>query len=155
MDVRIIPYESRYQRDFKTLNEEWIVSYFEMEEEDHKTLDNPEEYILQKGGFIFVALYNGEVVGVCALLKDARGHYDYELAKLAVNPKYRGKKTGFLLVQSVINKAKELGASKIFLESNTLLEPAIHLYRKFGFKEVTGYSSPYKRVDIIMELIIT
>lgn len=51
-NVRIIPYESHYHEVFKTLNEEWISTNFEIEEADHKALDNPEEYILQNGGHI-------------------------------------------------------------------------------------------------------
>jgi len=34
-----------------------------MEESDFKALDQPEEYILSKGGFILVALYNHLVAG--------------------------------------------------------------------------------------------
>lgn len=63
------------------MNEEWISNYFVMEEADYKALDNPEEYILDKGGRIFVALYKGEPVGVCALIKMFDDEYDYEMAK--------------------------------------------------------------------------
>lgn len=52
-----------------------------MEEADYKALDNPQEYILDKGGQIFVALYKGEPVGVCALIKMFNDEYDYEMAK--------------------------------------------------------------------------
>lgn len=54
--VQIVRYEPKYQSVFKSLNEEWISRYFEMEETDYKALDNPQEYILDKGGAIFVAL---------------------------------------------------------------------------------------------------
>lgn len=40
-----------------------------MEETDYKALEHPQEYILDKGGFIFVALYQDEPVGVSALCK--------------------------------------------------------------------------------------
>jgi len=52
-----------------------------MEKVDHKALDDPEKYILQNGGFIFVALYKDELVGVRSLLKMCDGYYDFELAK--------------------------------------------------------------------------
>lgn len=51
--------------------------------------------------------------------------YDYELAKLAVSPKVQGKGIGVLLCEAVVNKAKELGGKRIFIESNTRLKPAI------------------------------
>lgn len=151
-NIQIVEYHSKYKSAFKTLNLEWISKYFEMEEADYKVLDNPEEYILNKGGKILVALYNDEPAGVCALIKMEDPNYDYEMAKMAVSPKAQGKKIGWLLGQAVINSAKELGALKIYLESNTRLQPAINLYHKMGFQEITGHSSPYQRVDIQMEL---
>lgn len=151
-DVQIVAYEPKYKSDFKSLNEEWISIYFEMEESDHKALDNPEEYILDKGGKIFVALYNNEPLGVCAILKMDDPNYDFELAKMAVSPKAQGKNIGWLLGQAVINSAKELGASKIYLESNTILKPAINLYYKLGFQKIAGHPTPYKRCNIQMEL---
>lgn len=151
-DIRIVEYQPQYKTAFKALNEEWISRYFEMEETDYKALDNPEGYILSKGGKIFVALYRGEPLGVCALIKMNDPEYDFEMAKMAVSPEAQGKKMGWLLGQAVIQAAKAAGASKIYLESNTLLQPAINLYYKLGFEKITGYPSPYKRVDIQMEL---
>ncbi|MNG87479.1 Acetyltransferase (GNAT) family protein [compost metagenome] len=123
-----------------------------MEEADYKALDNPEDYILAKGGKIFVALYNSEPLGVCALMKMDDPNYDFELAKMAVSPKAQGKNIGWLLGQAAIYSAKDLGASKIYLESNTILKPAINLYYKLGFNKIVGHSTPYKRCNIQMEL---
>ena len=150
--VEVVAYEPKYQAAFKDLNEEWIRTYFEMEEADHKALDSPEGYILQKGGQIFVALYEGKPLGVCALIKMDDPDYDYELAKMAVSPEAQGKNIGWLLGQAVVNAAKKLGASKLYLESNTKLKPAINLYHKLGFEKVVGRSTPYKRCNIQMEL---
>lgn len=151
-DVQIVEYEQKYQSAFKALNKEWISTYFEMEEADYKALDNPEEYILNKGGKIFVALYNDEPLGVCAIMKMDDPNYDFELAKMAVSPKAQGKSIGWLLGQAIIKSAKELGASKLYLESNTILKPAISLYYKLGFQKITGHPTPYKRCNIQMEL---
>jgi len=153
-NVEIISYESKYREVFRQLNEDWIKTYFEMEEADYKALDNPEGYILKNGGYIFIALYKGEPVGTCALLNLNNDDYDFELAKMAVNPQLRGKNIGFLLGEAALKKAKESGANKIYLESNTLLAPAIKLYSKLGFKKVPGHDTPYKRCNIQMELIL-
>ncbi|MGC4234718.1 MAG: GNAT family N-acetyltransferase [Niabella sp.] len=152
--IQIVEYEPQYQSVFKLLNEEWISAYFEIEEADIKVLGNPETYILNKGGEIFVALYNGEPVGVCALIKMDDPDYDFEMGKMAVSPKAQGKNIGWLLGQAIINKAKESGASKIYLESNTILKPAINLYYKMGFQKISGRPTPYKRANIQMELVI-
>ncbi len=150
--VQIVEYNDEYQSVFRALNEEWISSYFKMEAADYKALDNPKEYILDNGGKIFVALYDNEPVGVCALIKMDDPDYDFELAKMAVSNKCQGKNIGWLLGQAVTNAAKELGASKIYLESNTILKPAINLYQKLGFSKVVGRPTPYERCNIQMEL---
>ncbi|MBA4744334.1 GNAT family N-acetyltransferase [Muricauda sp. TY007] len=151
----IVPYSETYKDAFRSLNEEWITKYFQMEEMDRVALHHPKEYILDKGGYIAVALINGEPVGVCALIPCQYAGYDFELSKMGVSPKAQGKGIGKLLGQHIIDKAKGLGAQKIFLESNRKLAPALSLYKKLGFKEMTKISSPYARSDIQMELTIT
>lgn len=152
-DVTIVKYNPVYHTAFKTLNEEWISTYFELEEADRQALENPDQYILNPGGKIFVALYHGEPVGVCALIKMNDPDYDYELAKMAVSPKAQGKNIGYLLGQSAIDEARKIGAKALYLESNTILKPAINLYYKLGFQKITGHVSPYKRCNIQMSLI--
>ncbi|WP_267401808.1 MULTISPECIES: helix-turn-helix domain-containing GNAT family N-acetyltransferase [unclassified Chryseobacterium] len=151
-EVEIVEYEEKYQQAFKDLNEEWISTYFEMEEADYKALDHPKEYILDKGGKILVALYQNETVGVCALIKMNDPKYDFEMAKMAVSPRVQGKSIGWLLGQAIVKKAKEMGGSTLYLESNTILGPAINLYYKLGFEKVAGNPSPYKRANIHMVL---
>ena len=148
--VEIIDYSTEFHEDFKRLNYEWIEKYFKLEENDHQSLNNPYEKILKPGGHIFMARYNGEIVGTCALIKI--NDDTYELAKMAVKESARGKNIGWLLGQATANKAHELGAKKVFLESNTLLEPAINLYHKLGFQKVVGQPSSYERCNIQMEL---
>ncbi len=123
-----------------------------MEEMDYIALDNPKEYILDKGGAILVALYGNMPLGICALIPIPHLPYDFEMAKMAVSPKAQGKGIGKLLGKAVIAKAKELGAKSVYLESNTKLSPAINLYRKLGFKEIEGIQAAYNRVDIQMVL---
>lgn len=152
--IKIIPYHKKYKSIFKSLNEEWISHYFQMEEVDYKVLDYPEEYILSKGGSIFVGLLEGEPLGVCALIKMEDSEYDFELAKMAVSPIARGKYLGFSLATYAIEFARNGGAKSIFLETNSKLAPAIALYKKLGFKDVPIKHSPYSRVDIQMALQI-
>lgn len=154
-ETRIIPYSDIYAAAFKSLNEEWITKYFEMEKMDYKSLDHPKEYILDKGGYIAVALLNNEPVGVCALVPCVFDGYDLELVKMGVSPKAQGKGIGKLLGQHIIEKAKKMGVNAIFLESNRVLAPTISLYEKLGFKEVFGIKSRYARSDIKMELLLT
>jgi len=153
-EVHLLAYEPQYQADFKRLNIEWIEQYFRVEEADLKALDHPDEYILQRGGHILLAEYQGQIVGACALLK--MNDDTYELAKMAVSPTAQGLGIGFRLGQAAIEKARSLGARRLYLESNTKLAPAINLYHKLGFeKTVAGQPSPYERCNIQMELLLT
>jgi DNA-binding MarR family transcriptional regulator/N-acetylglutamate synthase-like GNAT family acetyltransferase len=154
LKVEIVDYKPAYRKAFRDMNEEWISRYFKMEAADYKALDNPKGYILDKGGFILVAMYNGEPAGVCALVKMDDPMFDFELAKMAVSPKFQGHHIGYKLGLAAIEKAKAEGASRIYLESNTLLKPAIRLYDKLGFVKLTGRPSPYERCNIQMELAI-
>jgi DNA-binding MarR family transcriptional regulator/GNAT superfamily N-acetyltransferase len=150
--VRIVPYAPKYQSAFRELNVEWISKYFKMEEADYKSLDHPQSYILDRGGHILVALYKEEPVGVCALIKMDDPEFDFELAKMAVSPKAQGMNIGWLLGNAAIEKARSLGAKALYLESNTVLKPAINLYHKLGFVKVAGRETPYERANIQMKL---
>ena len=149
-DVRIVEYQDVHQRAFKALNVEWIQQHWELEAADYEILDHPREYVLEKQGHIFIAVLGEHVVGTCALLKMPDD--SYELAKMAVAESVRGQGVGNRLGLRVIEQAKALNAIRIFLESNTILDPAIALYRKLGFKEIVGQDSPYERCNIQMEL---
>ncbi len=123
-----------------------------MEKPDREASDNPKKYILDQEGHILVALNGSKVVGVCALIKREDLGNTYELAKMAVSPKSRGQNIGWLLGKAVIEKARQLKAKRLFLESNTILTPAIHLYYKLGFKKIKGPPTHYERCNIQMEL---
>jgi DNA-binding MarR family transcriptional regulator/GNAT superfamily N-acetyltransferase len=150
--ISIVDYSPEYQNAFGELNKAWIIQYFKMEEADYRSLDHPKEYILDKGGYILVAIYEGKPIGTCALIK--MDEHTFELAKMAVAPEAKGKGIGYLLGKSAISKAKESGAGKLYLESNTILKPAIELYHKLGFKKITGRPSPYERSNMQMELML-
>ncbi|MBD1910123.1 GNAT family N-acetyltransferase [Leptolyngbya sp. FACHB-16] len=148
--IKILDYTPDYQQNFKQLNCAWIEKYFILEDADYESLDHPDKKILQPGGHIYLAQYNGEIVGTCALIKMTDD--TFELAKMAVSEEAQGKGIGWQLGQAAITKARELGAKTLYLESSTILEPAIKLYQKLGFRKVTGRPTPYKRCNIQMEL---
>jgi GNAT superfamily N-acetyltransferase len=151
--VEVVPYEPSYHAAFRRLNEAWISRYFRIEPPDTRVLEAPQEQILDKGGHILVAVRNSEPVGVCALLRvDAE---TFELAKMAVAEHARGLGVGARLGESAIATARDAGALRLILESNTILTPAMALYRKLGFVEVTGAHSEYARCNIHMELSLT
>jgi len=150
--VNILDYEPSLAKYFKSLNIEWINTYFTVEEHDLEQLNHADTHILNDGGIIIFAGINNEIAGTCALIKT--GDNEYELAKMAVDPKYRGRKIGNALMEAIIKKAIELGAKRLWLESNTKLLPALTMYEKFGFKEIPIDNSPFSRANIRMELFL-
>jgi len=151
MNIEIISFEQKYREDFRKLNEEWLQKYFVVESFDQHQLANPESEILDKGGRIFFAKYGDQIVGTASLLKE---HDSYELAKRDVKETFKGHGIGNLLMKHCIEEAQKLGSEKVILLSNRSLIPAIGMYKKFGFTEVTvDENTPYERCNIKMELL--
>lgn len=150
-DIKITTYNDNYKKDFASLNLEWIEEYFTIEEMDRKYLYNPVENIIKKGGEIFFLVEQQQVKGTCAAINHGSGIY--EIGKMAVVKSSRGKGFGKILLETAINYARQKGANKIIIVSNTKLETAINLYKKYGF-EVTrlGQNPDYERGNIEMTL---
>ena len=148
-EIQIRDYTPAHQPSFERLNREWIEKYFWMEPVDFDVLQSPEEHIIKQGGSIIMAEFANEIAGTVALKRVSEKVFEF--TKMAVDEKFRGKKVGQALAEAAIEKAKNKGADKIILYSNTLLAPAIALYKKIGFKEIP-VDGPYKRSNIKMEL---
>lgn len=154
MPIKIIPFHKQYAEDFYNLNIEWLNTFFDVEPFDEEVLSKPEFYIIDKGGHIFFAQLNQVIVGTLALMP-TKENTVFELTKMAVSPNHRGFKIGQLLMQHCIDFAKNKQFKSLILYSNTKLENAIYIYRKYGFIEIpVEENSPYKRSNIKMELTI-
>jgi ribosomal protein S18 acetylase RimI-like enzyme len=150
--VEIIPFSPDLKDPIKILNKEWLQKYFRVEEKDEIVLSNPQEEIIDKGGLIFYAKYNDEIVGTVSLMKV--NDSTFELSKMAVSEQAQGLGIGNKLLVHCLAVAKENNIQKLFLYSNRKLLPAIHLYEKFGFTEVPLEGGIYERADIKMEKIM-
>lgn len=148
--LEIIDYSNDLKDQIKLLNYEWLQKYFRVEKGDILSLSNPKEEIIDKGGFIFYAKIGAEIVGTASLLR--KGDHTFELGKMAVTAAVQGKGIGKRLLEHCLAVAKEQAAEKLILYSNTQLGAAIHLYEKYGFKEVEMEQGLYERADIKMEL---
>lgn len=155
MAVTIVDYDDRRHREaFKSLNERWIGELFEIEPADIYELSHPAENIVDKGGFIFMAEMDGKPVGSFALMRSARPKYDYELVKFAVDPRAQGMGVGRLLMERCMEKAREVGARRLLIETNRRCEAAIHLYALYGFEEIPVAHTEFVRADVHMERIL-
>ncbi len=151
--VEIVEFEPKFAADFGRLNYEWIEKYFVVERHDREILDHPQEYVIERGGQIFMAVADGNAIGTVAMIP--AGDDVLELTKMSVAPEFRGRGIANLLMKASIEYAAAAGARTVFLESHRKLETAITLYRKFGFVETPlDPNSEYARADIRMELAI-
>ncbi|MFH6949957.1 GNAT family N-acetyltransferase [Flavobacterium sp. FlaQc-51] len=150
--VEIIPFSPDLKDPIKILNKEWLQKYFRVEEKDEIVLSNPQEEMIDKGGLIFYAKYNDEIVETVSLMKV--NDSTFELSKMAVSDQAQGLGIGNILLVHCLAVAKENNIQKLFLYSNRKLLPAIHLYEKFGFTEVPLEGGIYERADIKMEKIM-
>ncbi|HQZ82032.1 MAG TPA: GNAT family N-acetyltransferase [Pyrinomonadaceae bacterium] len=151
--VEIVEFEPKFAADFGQLNYEWIEKYFAVEQHDREILDHPQEYVIERGGQIFMAVVDGKAVGTVALIPF--GADVFELTKMSVSPDFQGRGIANSLMQACIEYARRKGTRTVFLESHRKLETALTLYRKFGFVELPiDPNSEYARADIRMELAI-
>ena len=152
-NLKIVPFNKDYKPAFEFLNRAWIEEYFVMEEEDLKTLQNPESYVLEKEGEIFFAILDGEVVGTAAMIQTDKGIY--ELAKMAVARQFQGLGIGKKLLKRCVDFSKEREATEIFLITNDSLKPALSLYLSFGFVlNDQNDDNRYERGNTKMNLLI-
>ncbi len=151
-NIKIIGFKDELAEYFTRLNLSWLKKYFTVEPVDHEMLSNPKAYIINKGGYIFFATADEKIAGTFALIKISDSIY--ELSKMAVDDSFQGKKIGNKMMEFCIDETRRLKAGKLILFSNTKLLPALHLYRKYGFREVEIGDSVYKRSDIKMALDI-
>jgi GNAT superfamily N-acetyltransferase len=146
----VVPYRDEFRSAFEQLNREWIERYFVLEQADREVLGDPRGKILDAGGQVFFVLERGDVLGTCAILR--HNPEDYEIAKMAVAPAARGRGFGDLLMDAAVAFAREAGARRVIIVSNTVLEPAIRLYLKHGFVRVPMASDGrYRRANIKLE----
>ena len=66
----------------------------------------------------------------------------------------QGLGVGNMLMQHCFNESKRLGIQSLVLYSNRSLGPAIHLYQKYGFKEIELEAGHYDRANIKMEKLL-
>lgn len=134
---------------FAALNIAWIKDLHTVEPIDQEMADHPETYTHGKNS-VFSVHIDGEIAGVCALKQDEDG--EFELTKMAVDPKFQGRGLGKILMQTIENYAKnELGLTSIYLLSNTINAAAIRLYKREGWIVNLNDTHPkYSRCNIGM-----
>ncbi len=115
--------------------------------------------ICNRGGFIFGAFDGSNLVGIISLDNEfiGRNKDQLNLAGFWVSKDYRKMGIGKTLVKLVKEKAKEMGAKKLYV-SATPSENTVNFYMNRGFelaKEIVGKLYELEPEDIHMECILT
>ena len=148
--VEIRPFRPALASHFERINLEWLQRDFRVEAIDRVTLQDPQGQVIDRGGAILFAVLDGEVIGTCALLKEAPGVY--ELSKMGVESGFRGYGTGRKLLDAAIAQFRRLRGRTLFLESSARLKTALALYESAGFVHhpAPRPGSHYQRADVYM-----
>ena len=100
-EIKFRKFTAKDSEQFKALNIEWLKKYFEVEPIDERVLSNPRSEILDSGGFIFMGEIKDEVIGTFAFIK--KGNQIFEFSKMAIDPKFRNKGYGNVMMQFAIS----------------------------------------------------
>ncbi|MFO0972654.1 MAG: helix-turn-helix domain-containing GNAT family N-acetyltransferase [Phycisphaerae bacterium] len=149
--IRVIDFEPRHAAAFRTLNLQWLTDGRRPEPDDERLLNHPRREIVDRGGYIVCAQNDTGIVGTAALRRAEPG--TFELTKMAVDRDHRNRGIGRKLLEALVDRARSAGATRIVLETDAGLPAAVHLYRKFGFKDVPLPDPPrHARSEIALEL---
>ncbi|HEY0051336.1 MAG TPA: GNAT family N-acetyltransferase, partial [Pyrinomonadaceae bacterium] len=97
-------------------------------------------------GRLFLAFVDENLAGCIALRKLEEGVC--EMKRLFVREDFRGRKTGIILIEKLIEEAKAIGYQKMRLDTYpTKMANAVKLYESHGFREIPPYyDNPYSGI---------
>jgi len=102
---------------------------------EDKSLDELSEVYNNPRAIYFVIVIGGKVVGGAGISQlENTTENICELQKMYLSLDSRGKGLGTKMIKKCIEKAKELGYKKCYLETLPYMKSAVKLYEKTGFK---------------------
>ena len=124
---------------------------FEPDSKDADLADIEKMFIQAGGWFEVIEDQSGRLLGCYGLFP--LNDISCELRKMYFLREIRGLGLGREVLNRAVGHAQRLGFKTIVLETTSILERAIHLYKKFGFVATT-MDHPNARVDqrFILEL---
>ena len=100
---------------------------------------------------IFFAVEEDTETALAACMTEPMNESVWEICKLCSNKEIPHKGAGSAVFKAAMDWALEHGAEKLFILSNSRLKAALHIYRKYGFKEIKLDDYEYVRGDIAFE----
>ena len=129
-----------------------IDAYFDATAFENELASLPGKYA-PPGGHLLLALYDGQPAGCVALRQmDAQA---CEMKRMFVYPQYHGKGIGRALAEALIQEARTIGYTSMWLDTSIRQKEALGLYQSLGFKKTDPYYELPKRLEnwlVFMEL---
>ncbi|MFW9786456.1 MAG: GNAT family N-acetyltransferase [Candidatus Thorarchaeota archaeon] len=152
--AKLVPYSNKAHKDqFFDLNVEYVTWVSKILKEIHNidlgsssdrsvqeyVTEYLEEYINIEPhtGIVFILEIAGRAEGMGALMQLEPGIG--EIKRMFIRPTHRGQNFGRLLLTKLIEKGKELGFSRLRLETSETFKAARHLYKSMGFHDIRKY----------------
>ncbi len=141
-------------RHIRALFEEYAASLdfdLNFQHFDQELAHLPGEYS-EPHGCLLLARSDDLVAGCIALRAMDDGIC--EMKRLYVRPQFRKLGLGKMLVQAIIEKARQKGYRAMRLDTVPAMERAQALYRSFGFQEIAPYRYNPIEGAVFMELVL-
>jgi putative acetyltransferase len=141
-----VRHESRLRRNQKTrlCSLAGVPTSADPDGTDADLNDIENSYLRSGGCFDVLADANGAIIGSVGLYPI--DSVTCELRKMYLSQQVRGQGQGKRLLEHALARAKDIGFRRVVLETASMLEEAIALYRRYGFRP---YQEPHlsKRCD--------
>ncbi|MEP6947429.1 MAG: GNAT family N-acetyltransferase [Acidobacteriota bacterium] len=112
----------------------------------------PGKYALPRGRLL-IAFIDKDAAG-CIALRDL-GDGVCEMKRLFVRSRFRGQKVGRYLIEQVIRNAREIGYSRMRLDTAPAkMAKAVQLYESHGFREIPAYYDNPNEDVIYLEIVL-
>ena len=89
--------------------------------------------------------HDGQLVGYAGLWFDG---YDAQVMTLGTDARFQGRGYGRLMLDNLLERAREVGVAVVLLEVRVDNEPAIHLYERAGFERLGKRRAYYQPGNI-------
>jgi len=117
---------------------------------DRELAELPGDYA-PPDGRLLLAEFEGELAGCVAMHKlEAR---ICEMKRLYLRPKFRGKRLGRVLAETIIAEAQKVGYKSMRLDTvEPVMKDAVAMYRRLGFRQIAPYRANPMPGTLYMEL---
>ena len=130
-DIQLIPFEESFIDSYKYLLLEWFTDNDSIEVADFDFVNNPQQFIKEKKGTIYLAFVQESIISVVVTLFNSKSIA--EIIVFIMDENWRLNQIGKNLINQTILKLSSLGKKEIRLTMNRKRIWEIKLFKEAGF----------------------